>query len=470
MRCRPTRAPPGALRGGAGAHGTVAVAFIAVRRTLPCPMPLLRFPLPTPKPASSPPSRALRRALAALAVCALPGLPARAQAPAPPAGAATVAAITAPAAVPAPWVPALQRGLERAATLPGATAFGVYVRDLDTGDALSFHGAERWYLASSVKVPVAVAVLRGVERGAFTLDTPLTLREADYVDGAGPTKRQAAGTPLTVRWLLEQMIVFSDNTASDMLIELVGLPAVNAVAQEAAPGGLERITTLADVRRQAYAQLTPEALHLSGRDFLELKAQRGDREVKDTLARLLHVAPASLRPLGVGEAFEAYYATGLNSGRLDAYGELLAQLAQGRLLNPAHTRYLLGVMERVQTGPQRIKAGLPAGVTFAHKTGTQRARTCDSGLITRPADALHPHAVRAIVVACTRGEPSTTRSDRTLRQVGIAICQSGLLTHGKPHDLPCPTTAAAASTIVHPRAAAARAGAVDGDLLGGDEP
>jgi len=469
MRCRPTRAPPGVLRGGADVHGTVAVAFIAVRRTLPCPMPLFRFPLPTPKPASSTPSRALRRALAALAVCALPGLPARAQAPEPLAVPATVAAAAAPAAVPAPWVPALQRGLERAATLPGATAFGVYVRDLDTGDALSFHGAERWYLASSVKVPVAIAVLRSVERGAFTLDTPLTLREADYVDGAGPTKRQAAGTPLTVRWLLEQMIVFSDNTASDMLIELVGLPAVNAVAQEAAPGGLERITTLADVRRHAYAQLTPEALHLSGRDFLELKAQRSDREVRDTLARLLHVAPASLRPLGVGEAFESYYATGLNSGRLDAYGELLAQLAQGRLLNPAHTRYLLGVMERVQTGPQRIKAGLPAGVTFAHKTGTQRARTCDSGLITRPADALHPHAIRAIVVACTRGEPSTTRSDRTLRQIGIAICQSGLLTHGKPHDLPCPTTAAAASTIVHPRAAA-RAGAVDGDLLGGDEP
>ena len=428
-------------------------------------MPLLRLPLPTPKPALS----VLSRALAALAVCALPGLPARAQAPAPPAGATALAATTAPAAVPAPWVPALQRGLERAATLPGATAFGVYVRDLDTGDVLSFHGAERWYLASSVKVPVAIAVLRGVERGTFTLDTSLTLREADYVDGAGPTKRQPAGTPLTVRWLLEQMIVFSDNTASDMLIELVGLPAVNAVAQEAAPGGLERITTLADVRRQAYAQLTPEAVHLSGRDFLELKAQRGDREVRDTLSRLLHVAPASLRPLGVGEAFEAYYATGLNSGRLDAYGEVLAQLAQGRLLNPAHTRYLLGVMERVQTGPQRIKAGLPAGVTFAHKTGTQRARTCDSGLITRPADALHPHAVRAIVVACTRGEPSTTRSDRTLRQVGIAICQSGLLTHGKPHDLPCPTPAAAASTIVHPRAAV-RAGAVDGDLLGGDEP
>ncbi len=423
-------------------------------------MPLSLPPLP-PFSALS----ALRPALAALALSALPGLPVQAQDVRP----ATVQAVPA-AADTAPWVPALQRALERAALAPGATPFGVYVRDLDTGEALSFHGGERWYLASSVKVPVAIAVLRGVERGDFTLDTPLTLREADYVDGAGPTKRQPVGTPLTVRWLLEQMIVFSDNTASDMLIGLVGLPAVNAVAQEAAPGGLDRITTLADVRRHAYAQITPQALHLSGRDFLELKAQRGDREARDTLTRLLHVAPASLRPIGVGEAFEAYYATGLNSGRLDAYGELLAQLAQGRLLDPAHTRYLLGVMERVQTGTQRIKAGLPAGVIFAHKTGTQRARTCDSGLITRPADAQqHPQALRAVVVACTRGEPSTTRSDRTLRQVGIAICQSGLLsTRGKPHEPPCP--AANASTIVHPRAAAARAGAVDGDLHGGDEP
>jgi len=409
---------------------------------------------PSPSALSRALSRALRPALVVLAWGVLQGLAPAALAqtpsplPSPVTGAAGAGAMPPAAPVwqgaaqasasqrPAAWARALQRELERAAA-GGATPFGVYVRDLNTGESMSFHASERWYLASSVKVPVAIAVLRGVERGAFTLDTPLTLRGSDYVDGAGPAKRQPVGTALTVRWLLEQMIIYSDNTASDMLIGLVGQPAVNAVAQEAVPGGLERITTLADVRRHAYSQLTPEAVHLSGTDFLTLKAQRSDREVKETLARLVRVPPASLAPIGVGDAFEAYYATGLNSGRLDAYGELLAQLVEGRLLNPTHTRYLLGVMERVKTGPQRIKAGLPSGTRFAHKTGTQRARTCDSGLVTVTPTAQQPREARVIVVACTRGEPSTARSDRTLRQVGIALCQSGLLSHGKPHETPC---------------------------------
>ena len=39
-----------------------------------------------------------------------------------------------------------------------SAAFGVHVRDLDTGQSFSFHGEERWYLASSIKVPVAIAV------------------------------------------------------------------------------------------------------------------------------------------------------------------------------------------------------------------------------------------------------------------------------------------------------------------------
>ncbi|RYF25110.1 MAG: serine hydrolase [Comamonadaceae bacterium] len=334
----------------------------------------------------------------------------------------------------APWARTMHRELERFARQENAR-FGVYVHDLDSGQRMSFHGDERWYLASSVKVPVAIAVLRAVERGDFSLETALTLRAGDYVDGAGSTSRQPVGTALTVRWLLEQMIIYSDNTASDMLIGLVGIREVNAVTQLLVPRGLERITSLADVRRHAYRQLTPEADHLSGSDFLVLKQQRSDADVKAALARLLHLPASALQPMSLSQAYEAYYAEGLNSGRLDAYADLLAQLVGGAALNAQHTAYLLGVMERVKTGPRRIKAGLPPGARFAHKTGTQRARTCDSGLVTMPRAVQER---RVIVVACTRGEPSTARSDRTLRHVGIALCQSGLLSHGKSHETTCP--------------------------------
>lgn len=335
------------------------------------------------------------------------------------------------------WATLLEAELASVAARHSA-GLGVYLRDLDSGIAVTHRGGELWYLASSVKVPVAMAVLRAVERGDFSLDTQLRVRASDFVDGAGTTNLKPVGTPLSVRDLLEQMIVYSDNTASDMLIGLVGLNAVNALVQQLVPQGIERITTLADVRRHAYGYLTAEAVHLGGQDFFALKRQRNDAERLHTLARLLRVPLASFQRASVSDAFEAYYRSGLNSGRLDAYADLLQQLVDGKALNAVHTAYLLDVMERVQTGAMRIRAGLPASVRFAHKTGTQRARTCDSGLISVPRLGRDK---RVIVVACTRGELIVDRADRVLRDVGAAICKSGLLTDGRPHDAQCPVAA-----------------------------
>lgn len=321
----------------------------------------------------------------------------------------------------------------------------MYVRNLSDGAVVSHHADQSWYLASTVKVPVAIAVLRGIARGAYTLDTPVTLRADDYVDGAGSTNHAPVGAALAIRRLLEQMIVYSDNTATDMLIGLVGLDQVNAVTAEVAPAGFGPITRLAQVRRATYGELVPAAQGLAGRQLLLLRQQRGDDARLQYLARIVQVPVTDFRLPTLAEAYDAYYATGLNAGRLDAYGELLARLEEGRLLPPAQTRHLLTLMERVVTGPQRIRAGLPAGARFAHKTGTQRGRFCDAGIV-RPAGA----APRVLVVACTRGHLSLARAERALRDVGAALCQSGVLTQGVPHAPSCPVRLPVAGGVVPP--------------------
>ena len=341
-------------------------------------------------------------------------------------GVSTVSAAAAPS-----WQQRLTEALARIDAVPDGPRIGVYARDLASGESVSFHAEQSWYLASTVKVPVAIAVLRGIARGAYTLDTPVTLRADDYVDGAGSTNRHAVGAALPIRFLLEQMVIHSDNTASDMLIGLVGLAQVNAVAAEVAPGGFGPITRLAEVRRATYGQLVPAARSLAGRELLLLRQQRDDSARLQVLARLVQVPVRDFRLATLGDAYDAYYATGLNAGRLDAYGELLARLADGQLLPPTQTRYLLGLMERVVTGPQRIRAGLPAGARFAHKTGTQRGRFCDAGIV-QPAGG-----TRVLVVACTRGELSLARAERALREVGTALCRSGVLTQGVPDAPSC---------------------------------
>ena len=317
-----------------------------------------------------------------------------------------------------------------------AARIGVYVRDLDTGETVSHQSTQRWYLASMIKVPVAITVLRGVERGDFTLDTPVTLRASDYVDGAGNTNHKPVGASIRIRALLEQMILYSDNTASDMLIDLVGVAEVNAVVESLVPGRFGRITSLSDVRRAIYGQLTPTAERLEGRDLLALRRQPNDAERLKLLSHLTSTPVTEFRQPSLDAAYAAYYASGLNAAPLDAYGELLEALVGGKALRPTYTGYLLAMMERVVTGKRRIQLGLPKDVRFAQKTGTQRGRICDGGLIRTQAAASSPR--RILVVACTRDEPSLERSELALAQVGAAICRSGLLNQGVPDASSCP--------------------------------
>lgn len=343
-------------------------------------------------------------------------------------------------ALPVPgWSAALQAALERVdARHPGD--IGVYVRHLDRDESFSYRADEPWYLASGIKVPVAIAVLRAVAAGTLSLDTRVTLHEDDYVDGAGPTNAQRPGARLRVSWLLEQMIVHSDNTASDLLIRSVGIDRVNAVAAELSGAPDLRITTLADVRRLAYAQLHPAASRLVSADLLAIHASGAGQARVRTFARRLSLAPEQLRTDSLDAAFEGYYASHVNSASLVEYGRMLAALSDGRALPPEQTVYLLDLMARVQTGHRRLRAGLPPGTRFEHKTGTQHRRSCDLGIATVPAAGEDGVPARVVIAACTRGT-GTAAGEHALRDVAAAITASGVFRQAPPRPTvsPVPT-------------------------------
>ncbi|WP_416140419.1 serine hydrolase [Halomonas sp. HK25] len=350
------------------------------------------------------------------------------------------------------WGPALEARLA-ALEAEGDDDLGLHVRVLgEGGERFGWRDDETWYLASLVKVPVAVELLARVEAGELSLDEVLVLRERDYVDGAGPTNWAEPGTALTLRELLEPMLMVSDNTATDLLIGRLGLAAVNRRAEHLAGGGLGPITSLLEVRREAYGRMHPAARVLTGMDFILLRRTEEDAARLDALAERLDVPRASLALPSLDAAFDAYYASGLsagasglsagasglsagasglsagasglNAGRLNAFGALLAAIGEGRALGPAATAELLAIMSATTSGDARLKAGLGPEVRFAHKTGTQHRRSCDAGIASRGEGAAER---RVVVVACTRGERDIERSERVLRQVGRAIRETGVL-------------------------------------------
>lgn len=108
---------------------------------------------------------------------------------------------------------------------PGLTQ-SVFFYDLDTGNYIDLNGTESFAAASTIKVPILVAFLQAVDAGTVRLDQAVTLREELIAGGSGELQTQAIGTQFTALEVATAMIVTSDNTATNLVIELLGGPEV----------------------------------------------------------------------------------------------------------------------------------------------------------------------------------------------------------------------------------------------------
>ncbi len=299
---------------------------------------------------------------------------------------------------------------------------GVYIHHLGTGTKVTYNAEQLWYLASTIKVPVAIAVLQRVEEGRWSLTDELTLRQSDFVDGSGDLLWQEPGTRYTLATLIEKSITNSDSTATDMLIRHLGVEAFNQQLRRMVPEGFNHLTTILQVRYDAYAELHPNASQLSNMDYVHIRsAGNRDNRVAE-FARRLKIDNAQLRTSDLDEAFERYYVSRRNTATLKAYGTLLERLANGELLNREHTELLLSHMQQISTGADRLKAGLPNGVAFAQKTGTQIERACNVGIVQphHPSNAI-------VIVACTRHFGSLGNAEETFQRVAKELNQAGWL-------------------------------------------
>jgi len=321
------------------------------------------------------------------------------------------------------WASRLQADMQRL-DASSSGELGVYVKRLRDGSEVSYRGERRWYLASTTKVLVAIALLQQVEAGKHSLSESLTLKASDYVDGSGDVNWSDPGTSFSLRDLLEKMLTRSDSTAADMLIRLMGTDKLNRQIKESiSTNGFSSITTLLQVRTDAYGEVHPKARELTNLDFIKLKkTNSADARWEALLARL--DAPGSeLKSHSLTEAFERYYRHGLNSASLEAFGAVLEKLVQGELLSSIHTELILELMEKMTTGETRIKAGLPREARFSQKTGTQLGRICNVGVIRMRGRETDP----VVLAACLEKFDDQEAAEKTLADVGRALSGSGVL-------------------------------------------
>lgn len=152
---------------------------------------------------------------------------------------------------------------------PGTVA--LVVQRLD-GEVLLDRAGERTFpAASTIKVPLLMRALQRVQQGDLDLSQRFTVRAEDRVTGSGILRELGGGLQPTLRDLLTLMIVVSDNTATNLVIDQLGIDDVNAFLREQNLNDTELIGQLQlPEERSGARQLAGERNHTSARDMAGL--------------------------------------------------------------------------------------------------------------------------------------------------------------------------------------------------------
>jgi beta-lactamase class A len=213
---------------------------------------------------------------------------------------------------------------QRVASFDGVMA--IAMRDLTTGDVLAINADLVLPQASSIKIAVLVELLRRAQDGKVQLSERVDIRKAQFAGGSGVLQDFGDGTSaLSLRDLAALMIVVSDNTATNILIDRVGQERVNQTLQSL---GLEQTRLL--------------------RRMMQPEDERRGVENISTAREMT---------------------------------SLLELLFRGKLLNEQYTALALELLKNPKYEPTPMARGLPPGVALASKPGSLPGVRCESGIV-----------------------------------------------------------------------------------------
>lgn len=299
-----------------------------------------------------------------------------------------------------PGLARLRTEMERLAAISGGT-MGVAVVHLESGAQVFVNADEPFPMASTFKVPVAARLLAMADAGALRLDSMITVAEGDIHPGSGEISHllDDPGVSLSVRNLMELMLLISDNSATDLLLRAAG--GGGAVNARLAELGVEGITV-----DRPTVELIADAIGVKGLPEAHRVTPAVFREANGKVTEAEREA-----------AREAFYLDRRDTATPRGMASLLRAVWEGRALSPGSTELLLDIMYRCETGEARLKGMLPPGTRVAHKTGSLGIGVAnDVGIVDLPGNA--GHLVVAAFVKESTATPAT--QERAIAHVARA--------------------------------------------------
>lgn len=111
--------------------------------------------------------------------------------------------------------------------LNDGTEYAVYLAYPQKSSSVYIHNSKSMRSASMIKVFILAAVMEKAKNGEINIDETIILKSSDKVGGAGILAGYATGSSLTLREIMRLMITESDNTATNIVIDRVGMQAIN---------------------------------------------------------------------------------------------------------------------------------------------------------------------------------------------------------------------------------------------------
>lgn len=204
---------------------------------------------------------------------------------------------------------------------------------------------------SVIKIPVMVQAFQDAAEGRLDLDHRYEIRPEQMRRGSGLLQTFQPGLSPTLRGLVNQMIITSDNTATDMVIQAVGLDRVNALLEREGYVATRLKMTTGDLFREVWVRADPA------------NASMSDREVYE--AGFPNDAEASSRSF----VLEGDSTVWLGRSTAREMSRLLRQLLEGDLADADASREMVSIL-RSQFYSSRLPQRVTwQGVGVAHKTG-----------------------------------------------------------------------------------------------------
>jgi len=247
---------------------------------------------------------------------------------------------------------------------------GVAVKHLESGEELYINGDTYFPMASVFKVPILVELMAQIIEGKFTLEDEISIQKSDQHLGSGMlSDLDAPGIKLSIRNLINLMMMISDNSATDILLTKVGAENINNRLRK---HGIEKIT----VNRTCQELIM---------DFIGMDYEKYQGLSLDEFSEVYRKEREG-NPEAYEEARKNFSKVLKDQSSPHAMNRLLELIFKKEILDAESCELIVSIMLKCQTGRGRIKGELPRGTEVAHKTGTIGGTVNDSGVIYLPDD------------------------------------------------------------------------------------